>query len=35
LTRGGQDQGMDVIAVLLGIVMFAILYGLIVGIDRI
>jgi hypothetical protein len=33
LTRGVQDQGMDVIAVLLGIVMFAILYVLIVGID--
>jgi hypothetical protein len=35
LTRGGQDQGMDVIAVLLGIVMFAILYVLVVGIERI
>jgi hypothetical protein len=35
LTHGSQHQGMDFVAVLLGIVMFAILYGLIVGIDRI
>jgi hypothetical protein len=27
--------GMDVVAVLIGIAMFAILYALIVGIDRI
>jgi hypothetical protein len=35
LTRGVQDQGMDLISVVLGIAMFAILYVLIVGIDRI
>jgi hypothetical protein len=27
--------GMDVVAVLLGILMFAVLYALIVGIDRV
>jgi hypothetical protein len=33
LTRGVHDQGMDLIAVLLGIAMFAILYVLIAGSD--
>jgi hypothetical protein len=28
-------NGMDVVAVLLGIVMFAVLYALIYGIDRV
>jgi len=35
LTGEGQDQDMDLISVLLGIVMFAVLYVLILGIDRI
>jgi hypothetical protein len=31
----GQDRFMDFVAVLLGIVMFAVLYLLIFGIDRV
>jgi hypothetical protein len=35
LTARSDDHRMDVVAVLLGLVMFAILYALILGIDRI
>ena len=31
----GHDAPMDIVAVLLGLVMFAVLYGLIFGIERI
>lgn len=33
--NGGRICAMDVVAVLLGILMFAILYALIFGIDRV
>jgi hypothetical protein len=35
LTWRDQDDGMDFVAVLLGVVMFAILLTLVAGIDRI
>jgi hypothetical protein len=31
----GQDARMDIVAVVLGVAMFAVLFGLIYGIDRI
>jgi hypothetical protein len=35
LTARRHDRVMDIVAVLLGLVMFAVLYALIIGIDRI
>jgi hypothetical protein len=35
LTQGASISVMDIVAVLLGVIVFAILYALIAGIDRI